>query len=217
MDLAVTGDAIYLPEGNVELQKGLMSLPRPCSRFTLLQKRMVRNWCSKHSLSTPSLPRGLAHLKGPHARAQSSSGPKNLRLPTCSTALQSQRSKDCFPLFLIACPHIVIYMCAYIKRVTNIASRAAHADEGQKWSSAWRRNPTGPGEMQWLEAKNKFTDSGSSQIMLPDPHSHSQSHPYLNLSLGLTCEKPLFLQNEPLKDPDELEGNYPNLDPMVGN
>lgn len=41
LDLAVKEDAIYLPEGNKGLQKGFMSLLRPCSHFTLLQKRVV--------------------------------------------------------------------------------------------------------------------------------------------------------------------------------
>lgn len=68
--------------------KGLVSLPTPCSHLTLPQDRMVQDWC-KHSPSALSLPQALAHLEGPRVRAQSSSGPRNLRLPPYSTALWS--------------------------------------------------------------------------------------------------------------------------------
>lgn len=92
------------------------------------------------------------------------------------------------------------YIFLYIKMVTNIASREARADGDQNWSPAWKRNPTGPGETQRLEARSKFADSSSSPMML------FSVLPLPQPQLAFTCKKSLFLQSELLEDPRGLQG-----------
>lgn len=117
LGLAVKGHEQSTAWRQSRAARRVMRLPGPFSSFTLLQKGMIGNWCSKFSLTTPSLPQVLVHSTGPQARAQSSSGltwgchhaqqPPELTLQGLLPAISWEPAR----VYLI---YLYIYVCKYI-------------------------------------------------------------------------------------------------------